>query len=224
VSSSADSQLAKRLRREAKAAARAQAAREAAVRRAESKRRAARRRLPRATAVAVVATGSNVVLYGVEGTPLLWLLAGIATVRAGSAVARLRRPVPAAGGRGLPAAAGSAAFPAVRRLEAVREELRRLLPLVAAAGREAGEEAWQAAAEADTALRWQAARLAAVEPHRGVEPDLLRSLEEGLACQERLVGAVADLVVASADPLAGSRLQDATDALHGLAAGLRELR
>ena len=231
MSSSADSQLAKRLRREAKAAARAQAAREAAVRRGEAKRRAARRRLPAAAAVAVVATGSNVLLYGAEGTPLLWLLAGVATVRAGSAVARLRRPVAGAGGLALPAAAvpmppaaGSAAFPAVRRLEVVREELRRLLPLVAPAGREAGEEAWRAAHEADTALRWQAARLAAVEPHRGVDPYLLRTLEDGVGCQERLVGAVADLVAASADPLAGSRLQDATDALHGLAAGLRELR
>ncbi len=73
----------------------------------------------------------------------------------------------------------SAAFPAVRRLEAVREELRRLLPLVAPAGQEAAEEAWQAAAEADTALRWQAARLAAVEPHRGAEPELLRDAGGG---------------------------------------------
>ncbi|MCY7366402.1 MAG: hypothetical protein LH469_13980, partial [Frankiaceae bacterium] len=62
------------------------------------------------------------------------------------------------------------------------------------------------------------------EPHRGAEPALLRTLEEGVACQERLVGAVADLVAASADPLAGTRLQDATDALHGLAQGLREVR
>jgi hypothetical protein len=118
----------------------------------------------------------------------------------------------------------SAAFPAVRRLEAVREELRRLLPLVAPAGREAAEEAWHAASEADTALRWQAARLAAVEPHRGVDPELLRTLEEGVGCQERLVVAVADLVAASADPLAAARLQDATDRLHGLAQGLREVR
>ena len=36
--------------------------------------------------------------------------------------------------------------------------------------------------------------------------------------------AVADLVVASADPFAGTRLQDATDAVHGLAQGLREVR
>jgi hypothetical protein len=115
----------------------------------------------------------------------------------------------------MPPPAHSAAFPAVRRLEAVRAELYRLLPLVAPVGRKAGEEAWQAAAEADTALRWQAARLAAVEPHRGADPELLRHLEDGVACQEQLVTAVADLVAASADPLTRGRLQDATDALHG---------
>jgi hypothetical protein len=124
----------------------------------------------------------------------------------------------------VPPAATSAAFPAVRRLEAVREELCRLLPLVAPAGRVAAEQAWQAAAEADSALRWQAARLAAVEPHRGLEPELMRMLEEGVGSQERLVVAVADLVAASGDPLASSRLQDATDRLHGLAQGLREVR
>ena len=99
-----------------------------------------------------------------------------------------------------------------------------LLPLVAPAGREAAEEAWHAAAEADTALRWQAARLAAVEPHRGPDPDLARALDDGVACQERLVVAVADLVAASADPLAAGRLQEVADRLHGLAQGLREVR
>ena len=84
-------------------------------------------------------------------------------------------------------------------------------------------EAWAAAGEADAALRWQAARLAAVEPHRGADAHLMRSLYDGVAAQERLVGAVADLVAAS-DPLAVGRLQDATDALHGLAQGLREVR
>jgi len=118
----------------------------------------------------------------------------------------------------------SAAWPAVRRLEAVRTELTRLLPLVAPAGRAVAEEAWHAAAESDAALRWQAARLAAVEPHRGVDPELLRPLFSGVEAQERVVTAVADLVAASADPHASARLQDATDALHGLAQGLREVR
>jgi hypothetical protein len=106
----------------------------------------------------------------------------------------------------------------------VRSELVRLLPLVAPGGRSAAEEAWQAAGEADAALRWQAARLAAVEPHRGADPELLRPLFDGVQAQERLVLAVADLVAASADPGSTTRLLDATDALHGLAQGLREVR
>lgn len=84
-------------------------------------------------------------------------------------------------------------------------------------------EAWAAAVEADAVLRWQAVRLAAVEPHRGADAHVMRSLYDGVAAQERLVGGVADLVAASADPLAVARLQDATDALHGLAQGLREV-
>ena len=118
----------------------------------------------------------------------------------------------------------SAAFPSVRRLEQVRGALRSLLPLVGPAGREVAEEAWAAAAENDAALRWQAARLAAAEPHRGVDPAELARLEAGVAAQEGLVQAVADLVAASADPAAGARLQDVTDRLHGLAEGLREVR
>ena len=133
-------------------------------------------------------------------------------------------PVPVLPAVPMPPPFTSVAFPYVRRLEAVRDELRRLLPLVAPPGRDAAEEAWQAAAEADTALRWQAARMAAVEPHRAVDEHLLRSLEDGVGCSERLVVAVADLVAASADPLATRRLQDAADALHGLAQGLREVR
>ena len=118
----------------------------------------------------------------------------------------------------------SAAFPAVRRLEAVRAELTRLLPLVSPAGRDVAQEAWAAAGQADAALRWQAARLAAVEPHRGADPELLEPLFAGVARQEQLVVAVCDLVVASADPLAHSRIADATDAVYGLAQGLREVR
>ena len=52
----------------------------------------------------------------------------------------------------------------------------------------------------------------------------MRPLYAGVEAQERLVTAVADLVAACADPRASARLQDATDALHGLAQGLREVR
>lgn len=230
-----DRQLAKRLTRDARAAAkaqlRAQVAYERALRRRERRVRKAREGLPRQIAVALVVGLANVPIDGVPWDLLLGGVAffsGLAAVR-GIAILRSPEPPPLRPVAALPAVPmppppGSSAFPAVRRLEAVREELRRLLPLVTPAGREAAEEAWQAASEADTALRWQAARLAAVEPHRGPEPDLLRTLEEGVACQERLVVAVADLVAASADPLAAARLQDATDRLHGLAQGLREVR
>jgi hypothetical protein len=229
-----DRSLATRLHRDARAAARvqqrAELAHAKAVRRRERKVRRARERLPRQTVLGLGAGLATVPADGFEA----WLLGAAAVVLALGAVRSLgvlRSPppapapaVPALPAVPMPPSPRSAAFPAVRRLEAVREELRRLLPLVSPAGRAAAEEAWQAASEADTALRWQAARLAAVEPHRGADADLLRTLEDGVGCQERLVTAVADLVAASADPLASSRLQDATDALHGLAQGLREVR
>ena len=229
-----DRQLAKRLHRDARAAARAQLRAEALhareVQRRERRLRRARERLPRQAVVAVACGLATLPVTGWVDWPLgaVALVYGLGAVRS---LGVLRSPeppplpvLPPAPAVPMPPPPHSAAFPAVRRLEAVREELRRLVPLVAPAGREAAEEAWQAASEADTALRWQAARLAAVEPHRGLDADLLQALEDGVACQERLVVAVADLVAASADPLAAARLQDATDRLHGLAQGLREVR
>ena len=233
-----DQQLAKRLRRSAEAAGKLQARAEQAQARAVQRRLRrmgkARRRLP---VQLVVAVGAGLATIPSDAELLLGSLsavAGLAAVRSmGFVLGRAPVPqqavsrqlaAPALPPVPMPPPAHSAAFPAVKRLEAVRAELYRLLPLVAPVGRKAGEQAWQAAAEADTALRWQAARLAAVEPHRGADPELLRHLEDGVACQEQLVAAVADLVAASADPLARGRLQDATDALHGLAQGLRELR
>jgi hypothetical protein len=230
-----DWQLAKRLSRGAKAAARAQLRAELAhakaVRRRERKLRKARASLPRQ---AVLSLAAGLAWVPLDGTVWEWPVVGAAVVFGVGAIRSvgvLRSPppdpvraLPARPAVPMPPPPSSTAFPYVRRLEAVRDDLRRLLPLVGPAGRPAGEEAWQAASEADVALRWQAARLAAVEPHRGPDPDLLRTLEEGVSCQERLVTAVADLVAASADPLAGTRLQDATDRLHGLAQGLREVR
>jgi len=217
--------------REARAAAKAQQRRELAhakaVRRREKAQAAAREALPRH---AVVAVAAALAYWPLEGgfEVVVAVVSGIAALRAYRDVCTLRRPpvpppvpVPVA----LPAPhPRSAAFPAVHRLAAAHGELTRLLPLVAPIGREAASEAWHAAAEADRALRWQAARLSAVEPVRGLESPVLQPLYDGVAAQERLVTAVADLVVASSDPLAVSRLQDATDALHGLAAGLREVR
>ena len=227
-----DRQLAKRLARDAELAAKARARNQKAYDRAVARRARtiakARRALP---VQAVVAVGALLTSVVVSGDDPFWVVSAVSGVLVARSLGRLRHPppVPELPAASLPALPPpphprSAAFPAVRRLEVVREELTRLLPLVAPAGRDAASEAWQAAAEADVALRWQASRLAAVEPHRGVDAQLLAQLEAGVAAQERVVTAVADLVAASADPLASGRLQDATDALHGLAQGLREVR
>ena len=227
----ADLRRARRLQRDARAAARAQLRAEVAhvraVQRHERRLAHARAALPRRVLIALGTSVAAVPLDGVAeaASGVVCACAAALAVRSFSVLRSPQVPAPPqALALPVPPAPGSVAFPYVLRLERVREELRRLLPLIAPAGRAAGEEAWQAAAEADHALRWQAARIAAVEPHRPVEPELLRGLEDGVSCQERLLSAAADLVAASADPLASWRLREATDALHGLAQGLRELR
>lgn len=223
-----DSRIARRLQRGARAAARAQLRAELAQARALRRREKARRVLPRRLLVALGAGAASLPLDGALEvvTGGVSVLAAVFAVRSFSILQEIRRvpELPAAPPLPPPPSRGSAAFGHVVRLERVREELRRLLPLVAPAGRAAAEEAWEAAAEADLALRWQAARLGAVEPHGAVSAELLTALEQGVGCQERLVAVVADLVAASADPLATWRLQEATDRLNGLAQGLRELR
>lgn len=229
----ADVRLARQMARDAELARRARSRAERehalAVVRRERVLRRSRRALP--AGVAVAGGSGAALLLAVEPTGLLVTLAAAGAARAAVAARRLHRPppVPAAPpaltpGPPPPPHPRSAAFPPVRRLEHARGALHSLLPLVGPGCREAAEEAWQAAAEADTALRWQAARLAAAEPYRGVDPQVLAALEAGVNAQERLVQAVADLVAAGADPHGADRLQDITDRLHGLAAGLREVR
>jgi hypothetical protein len=221
--------LAKRLEREALVSARAadqEHRRHAkAVARRERALGKARRALP---VHGLLALGSlGLAAAGTDVWLVLTALSGTAVVRAARTLRR-PPPVPSAPRPRMPVPPppplGSWVWPYVRRLESVREQLGRLVPLVTGTGRHAVEEAWEAAAEADLSLRWQAARLAAVEPHRGRDPDLERSLDAGVAQQEQLVVAVADLVAASADPLGGARLRDATDVLHGLAHALRDLQ
>ena len=217
-----DRQLAKRLARDARAAEKAQLRVEVAHARAVRRRRKAVERARASLPMQLVlAVGAGVAVIPLEAGLSLLALAGSAVAGLGAhRSARVLRlpplpPLPAASvtmALPPPPHPRSAAFPAIRRLEAVREELRRLLPLVSPAGREVAQQAWQAA------------RLCAVEPHRGADQVLVRQLYDGVACQEQLLGAVADLVAASADPLATGRLQDATDALTGLAQALRELR
>lgn len=229
-----DARLARRIARDAERARRAHALAVAqhssAVARRERVLRRSRRALPRWSAIGTIAAVAALPVDGGASLALVGV-AGYGGVRAVVAARRLRNPpavppAPAAAPCGPPPPPHprSAAFPAVRRLEQARGALHSLLPLVGPAGREVAEEAWSAAAEADGALRWQAARLAAAEPYRGVEPDVLAALESGVEAQERLVQAVADLVAAGADPHGAARLQDLTDRLHGLAAGLREVR
>ncbi len=229
-----DRQLARRLARDARVAAKTQLRAEIAYAKAISSRERAlvraRRGLPRQ---GLLAAGSALATVSLDGG-WAWCSATVAAVAglaAWGSLQTLRHPPalpqpvrPAAPVLPPPPPRGSAAFPAVRRLEVVRTQLHRLVPLVAPTGRVVAEEAWRAVAEADGVLRWQAARLAAAEPYCGVDDALLRTLGDGVACQERLVAGLADLVAACADPLATARLQDATDALHGLAQGLREVR
>lgn len=235
-----EKELERRLKREAatsaKAVARTQRAHDRAVRRREGVLRRARQRLPVHLPLALGAgLLAGPVLTGGAWEALTGAVAVVSGVVAVRSALVLRRPPPepvppvALQPFPPPPSRGSVAWPSVRRLEAVREELRRLVPLVEPAGREAVVEAWEAAGEADLALRWHAARLAAVEPHRGPDAALLRVLEDGVLAQERLVGAVADLVAASVGDSgarlgASSRLQDAADRLHGLAEGLRSVR
>ena len=226
-----DRRLAKQLSRQARASSRAQhrsaLAHEKALRRRELAVAEAREGLPRHAVVAVAAALASWPLDGVLGVVAV-VASGVCGLRAYGELRTLRLPQLPPPALPLPVPPPidrrSAAFPAVRRLAIVQSELTRLLPLVAPIGREVADEAWQAAGEVDGVLRWQAARLAAVEPHRPLQPELLGPLLDGVAAQERMVAAVADLVAASADPLATRRLQEATDALHGLAAGLREVR
>jgi hypothetical protein len=230
----ADRRLARQLARDAERArlaqARALVEHQQAVARRDRVLRSSRRAVPRWS---VIASGAAVATVPVDGglSVALATLAAGGAARVAVAVRRLWRPPPVPPAPALPQPGPpppphprSAAFPAVRRLEQVRGALQSLVPLVAPVGRPAAEEAWTVAAEADTALRWQAARLAAAEPHRGADPELLAALEAGVTAQEGLVQAVADLVAASADPRGAERLQDVTDRLHGLAAGLREVR
>jgi hypothetical protein len=230
----ADERLARQLARQSEQARRDhwRAVREhqKAVARRERLLRRSRRALP---TWSVIGGAAAVAMVPVDGGATLALagLAGYGGLRAAAAARVLRRPPPVPAlppalqpGPPPPPHPRSSAFPAVRRLEHARAALVSLMPLVGPAGRPVAEEAWAAAGEADVALRWQAARLAAAEPYTGTDPAVLAALEQGVEAQERLVQAVADLVAATADPHGAARVQDLTDRLHGLAAGLREVR
>jgi hypothetical protein len=172
---------------------------------------------------AVVAPGLEVAEYGLGAVALV---AGLQAVRAGRRLGGLRRA---------PAPRPAVARPP--RTSPAREPLDRLAAqetvlgtLLAHLG-EHGAEPHRVAAAAATRLRELGARLTAVDrAHRatgGLDAAVgaLRSrLDTGVAAYAALVVAAADAVAADAGlrhpPL---ELREATDALAGLAAGLRDI-
>jgi hypothetical protein len=130
-------------------------------------------------------------------------------------------------------ARGSSAAPLLRRLDRAA----RAMSLVAASLGPSADDARREAVHAERALRAAAARLVAVERAAAVAPPdarvrldpgaaaLRTGLAEGVTAYERLVAAAGECVAADAvdDGLVMRRLAAATDALHGLAAGLAEV-
>ncbi len=129
---------------------------------------------------------------------------------------------------------GSAAAPAARRLN---ETARQLPPLLARLGPNAGGTAGDAHG-AHRALRGLAVRIAAVEQTVAISPveahgvllecrdGLVTQFSDGVGAYERLVVSAAECVAALArggDTLAVRRLNEASDALVGLAQGLTEM-
>jgi len=140
-------------------------------------------------------------------------------------------PIPAP--RPMRPARGSAARPAIDRLDADEVALRQLLGLL---GEPAAYTA-VAAADATNALRQCAARVVAIEAasartnRAGRRSDpavvaLVTRLDAGVTAHGRLVLAAADAVAASSgvpDTWALDRIEDETDRLRGLTLGLTEL-
>ncbi len=135
----------------------------------------------------------------------------------------------------VPVRRSSAAAPVVARLNYATKTMPHLLDKL---GPHAGDTAREAAA-AHAALRQLAARVAVVEQTLpvapvesreallGVRAGLVGQLDHGVRAYERLTGAAAECVAALArggDTLAVQRLTEASDALHGLAAGLTEVK
>jgi hypothetical protein len=185
---------------------------------------------------------------GVELGEVFWGTAtGIAALAAAGSVRRLwqleraGRPQPPAEPPPLPPAGSSARQP-LERLASRERALGDLLALLRTA---AGDVAADAAAAA-AALRDHAARIVAVEAAQAGAPAEARAgleaalaalrlrLDEGVSAYDRLVAAAADAVAAGNTAPAGGhaadavsagmrRLEDAADALLGLARGLREV-
>jgi len=186
---------------------------------------------------AAALTGATAVLVpygnGVGWVDVLWAAtaagAGASAVLAGRYVRQLeRRPPPVRVPR-----RASAARPAIDRLTRAAAALPELLRRLGSVTSDTAAEA----AAADRSLRELAACIDSIESALKVTPPeahaglaearaaLLARLDEGTVAYERLVAAAAECVAVAAggpDDGARSRLQEATDRLHGLAAGLSE--
>jgi hypothetical protein len=172
------------------------------------------------TATAVVAPGPEIAEIGLGAGAVL---VGWRALLAGRRLTELRRqPVPPPRADRPPR--DSAARGPLDRLAAQERALHGLLTHLG----EAAAEPRRVAASAAAGLRELGARLTAVErAHRlsgGLDEAvgaLTRQLHSGLASYDALVVAAADAVAADAGLRVPAALQEATDALAGLAAGLR---
>ncbi|MEV0049988.1 hypothetical protein AB0H34_05780 [Saccharopolyspora shandongensis] len=168
----------------------------------------------------------------------LAVISGLGAVKVGLKYRRLMRtplPEPQPEPAALPPQ-GSAARVPMQRLRDAEQSLRHALTQLTSAG--AGSAAADARATADIAaaeLRRVAERIVAVEaaiPHApeaqkpALQADVQRlreELDEGLDGYGGLVAAAGRAVAASGAPEQKYLMQDATDRLAGLAAGLREI-
>lgn len=174
------------------------------------------------TGVAVAASSPEAAEAGLG---LVTVAAGWQALRSGRRLRALRQaPVPPA--RAVRAPKDSPARGLLDRLGRQEQALHQLLAHLG----EAADDPRRVAAGAAAGLRELGARLTAVDrAHRlsghldAAVAGLRDQLEAGLASYDALVVAAGDAVAADAGLRAYPRLEEATDALAGLAAGLREL-
>lgn len=174
------------------------------------------------TGVAVAASSPEAAEAGLG---LVTVAAGWQAVRSGRRLRTLRR-APTPPGRAVRAPKDSPARPLLDRLARQEQALHQLLTHLG----EAAVEPRRVAAGAAAGLRELGARLTAVDrAHRlsgrldAAVAGLREQLEAGLASYDALVVAAGDAVAADAGLRAYPRLEEATDALAGLAQGLRAL-
>jgi hypothetical protein len=173
------------------------------------------------TGVAVAASAPEVAEVGLGAGAVL---VGVAAARAGRRLATLHRQAPPPPRAARPPKDSPARVP-LDRLAAQEQTLHTLLGHLG----EAAAEPRRVAATAAAGLRDLGARLTAVHrAHRvagglhDAVAALRRQLDTGIAAYDALVVAAADAVAADAGlRTAAPSLQEATDALEGLAAGLR---